>query len=312
MAQVRARVEARIRREAAAAREPEPAPSPAPERGRGAAQPERESASVALPPSASFSFHGNSIYWSSRGGGVGKLLHASRRLLAPLVKFVFNIDPMVDALAIQARRNAQQAAFDDDVARRLAAREEQDALNRRAVESLTAQMERLAADMNGHRTLVAAVVERLDALERARAGEHAARPQGDPTPLPPRVAGGRHRAGEHAAKPQGAGQTDKRTDDVSPHAADTPSSSGQADERTDDVSPHVADTPSSSGQADERTDDASPHVADTPSSSGQADERTDDDAPSPAADTPSSSGQVDERTDDDAPPHAAAPPTPNR
>ena len=264
MAQVRVRVEARIRREAAAERGPEPAP--APERGRGAALPERESAAVTLPPSASFSFHGNSIYWSSRGGGVGKLLHASRRLLAPLVKFVFNVDPMVDALAIQARRNAQQAAFDDDVARRLAAREEEDALNRRAVESLTAQMEQLAADVNGHRTLVASALERLDALERARAGEHAARPQGDPTTLPPRDAGGRHRAGEHAAKPQGDGQTDERTDDAPPPAADTPSSSGQADERTDDdPPPHAADTPSSSGQADERADDdASPHAAAPP------------------------------------------------
>ena len=285
MAQVRARVEARIRREAAE-REPEPSPAPEPERGRGAAQTERESASVALPPSASFAFHGNSIYWSSRGGGVGKLLHASRRLLAPLVKFVFNIDPMVDALAIQARRNAQQAAFDNDVARRLAAREEQDALNRRAFESLTVQVERLDADMNGHRTLVAAAIERLDALERARAGEHAAKPQGDPTPLPPRDAEDRDRAGKHAAKPQEDRQTDERTDDdAPPHAAGTPPSGGQADEHPDDdASPHAADTPASSRQADERTDhDASPHAADTPSSGGQADEHPDDDAPPPAA-----------------------------
>ncbi len=302
MEQVRARVEARIRREAAAreaaareaaareaAAEREPEPTPAPERKpeRVAAQPERESTSVALPPSESFSFHGNSIYWSSRGGGVGKLLHASRRLLAPLVKFVFNIDPMVDALAIQARRNAQQAAFDDDVARRLAAREEQDALNRRAIESLTVQMERLAADTNGHRTLVASAIERLDALERARAGEHAAKPQGDPTPLPPRDAGGRNRAGKHAAKPQGDGQAIERTDDAPPHAADTPSSGGQAD-------------------------DAPPPAADTPPSGGQADEHPDDDAPPHAADAPSSGGQADEPPDDDASPPAAAPPTPNR
>ena len=290
MAQVRARVETRIRREAAAEREPET--SPEPEDGRGAARPERASAAVTLPPAASFSFHGNSIYWSSRGGGVGKLLHASRRLLAPLVKFVFNIDPMVDALAIQARRNAQQAAFDDDVARRLAAREEQDALNRRAVESLTVQMERLAADMSGHRTLVASALERLDALERTRADERAAERQGDRTPLPPRDAGGLDRAGEHAANPQGDGQTDERTDDDAPHAADTPSSSGQVDEHPDD--------------------DAPPPAADTPPSGGQADEHPDDDAPPPAADAPSSGGQADEHPDDDASPPAAAPPTPNR
>ena len=184
MEQIRARVEERSRREAAEATAPEREPSPAaaPEGDRGAAEPERDRAVVARPPSESFDFHGNSIYWSSRGGGVGQLLHVSRRLFAPLVKFVFNIDPMVDALSTQARRNAQQAAFDDDVARRLAAREEQNALNRRAVENLTAEMERLAADLKRHGTLVASAVERLDALERARAGELAAKPQGDRQP----------------------------------------------------------------------------------------------------------------------------------
>lgn len=174
MARIRARVEERSRREASAEAEPEP--SPAAESGSGATRPQSRITAVP-PPSASFAFHGKSIYWSSRGRGVGKLLHASRRLLAPFVKFLFNIDPMVDALAIQATRNAQQAAFDDDVARRLAAREERDALNRRAVENLSAEMERLAADMKNHRTLAASVVERLDALDRARGGGHAAKPQ---------------------------------------------------------------------------------------------------------------------------------------
>jgi hypothetical protein len=214
MEQIRARVEERSRREAVEA-ERESAPDADSERDRRVAEPERENALVALPPSESFAFHGNSIYWSSRGRGVGQLLHASRRLLAPLLKFVFNIDPMVDALATQARRNVQQAAFDDDVARRLAAREEQDALNRRAVESLTVEMERLAADMKRHRTLVASAVERLDALEQGRAGEHAAKPPGDR-------------------------QTDERPDDArpSPPADETPPPSDrQADEHPDDDLP---------------------------------------------------------------------------
>ena len=212
MEQIRARVEQRSRREAVEA-EREAAPDAGSERDRRVAEPERENALAALPPSESFAFHGNSIYWSSRGRGVGQLLHASRRLLAPLLKFVFNIDPVVDALAIQARRNVQQAAFDDDVARRLAAREEQDALSRRAIESLTAEIERLAADLKRHRTLVASAVERLATLERARAGEHAAKPQGDR-------------------------QTDERPDEdarPSPPADETPPPSDRrADEHPDD------------------------------------------------------------------------------
>ena len=162
MEQIRARIEARSRREAAPA-----------------AEPGRESAMVALPPSESFAFDGNSIYWSSRGRGVGRVLYGARKLLAPLVKFGFNIDPMVAALTAQAKRNVQQAAFDDDVARRLAAREEQDALDQRAVRSLTASLERLAADMKSQGTLLESVVERLDALDRARNGDHEPRPHGD-------------------------------------------------------------------------------------------------------------------------------------
>lgn len=159
MEQVRARIEARSRREAASAAEPVP-----------------ERAAVA-PPSASFGFDGGSIYRSSRGRGIGRGLYGTRMLLAPFVKFVFNIDPMVDALAIQARRNEQQASFDDDVARRLAAREEQDEESRQAVQRLTAEVERLAADMKGLRTLVESVAERQDAIEQAR--EHGAEPRGD-------------------------------------------------------------------------------------------------------------------------------------
>lgn len=215
MERIRARVAERSRREASAELEPEPAQAAEPKPERGAARPQRKGAVVALPPTESFAFHGNSIYWSSRGGGVGQLLHASRRLLAPLLKFVFNIDPMVDALATQARRNVQQAAFDDDVARRLAAREEQDALNRRAVESLTAEMQRLAADMKRQRTLVASAVERLDALEQTRGGEHAPKPQSDR-------------------------ETDERPDDdarPSPPTDEPPPSNRQADEHPDDDLP---------------------------------------------------------------------------
>lgn len=168
MEQVRDRIEARSRREAASA-----------------AEPASERAAVA-PPSASFGFDGGIIYRSSRGGGIGRGLYGVRMLLAPFVKFVFNIDPMVDALAIQARRNEQQASFDDDVARRLAAREEQDEQNRRAVQRLTAEVERLAADMKGLRTLVESVAERQDAIERARAREHGAEPRdGRPGDEPP-------------------------------------------------------------------------------------------------------------------------------
>ena len=195
MEQIRARIEERSRRETAPAAEPEhdrAAVAP----GAPAAEPEHDRAAVALPPSESFAFDGDSIYWSSRRRGVGRVLYGTRKLLAPLVKFVFNIDPMVVALAAQASRNAQQAAFDDDVARRLAAREKQDLRSQRAMQSLTAEMERLAADMKSQGTLLKSVTERLDALERARHGDPEPGPLGgrpaseradDDAPSPPAV-----------------------------------------------------------------------------------------------------------------------------
>ena len=196
MEQIRSRIEARSRRETAPAAEPEhDRATVAP--GEPAAEPEHDRDAVALPPSESFAFDGDSIYWSSRGRGVGRMLYGTRKLLAPLVKFVFNIDPMVVALATQAKRNAQQAAFDDDLARRLAAGEEQDALSQRALQSLTAGMERLAADLKSQGTLLESATERLDALERARNGDHEPRPHGgrppnegadgDAPPSPPAV-----------------------------------------------------------------------------------------------------------------------------
>ena len=160
MEQIRARIEDRRRR---AAKRPA-------DEGRG-------SAAAALPPSVSFEFDENSIYWSSRGAA-GRVLHGVRRLLRPLVKFVFNIDRMVHALVMQARLNAQQTAFDDDVARRLAARDEQDALRRAAVRELAAEVRRLSEEMRSHRRLVESVAARLDALAPARTGGHSAGPPG--------------------------------------------------------------------------------------------------------------------------------------
>lgn len=152
MEQVRARIEQRSR----------PAAGPADE-------PEGASAAAVLPPTESFGFDDDSIYRSSRGRGVGRALYRVRMLLAPFVKLIVNVDPMVDALARQARRNAEQASFDDDVARRLAALEEQDELTRRAVHGLTAEVTRLAADMRDQRGLLESVAEVLVAQAKRSA-----------------------------------------------------------------------------------------------------------------------------------------------
>ena len=131
-------------------------------------------------PSApeSFEFGPQSIYASR--GFLGWLLYPVRRLLAPVLKLFFDVDPIVRALQVQREINAQHAQFVDRVARllalsnsRLAAREEIDALNYEVMNNLVLEMTRLSIDMKNHRTRVESVAGRLDFNERrARATEN--------------------------------------------------------------------------------------------------------------------------------------------
>ena len=126
----------------------------------------------------SFDFDPDTIYVSSRGLP-GRLLYRIRKLLSPLLKFFFNVGPIVHALHVQREINAQQAEFINQVAKlfdlgssRLTAREEIDALNYEVMNNLVVEMTRLAIEMKNHRMLVESVAGRLDFHERrARALE---------------------------------------------------------------------------------------------------------------------------------------------
>ena len=128
-------------------------------------------------PSApeSFEFGPQSIYASR--GLPGWLLYPVRRLLSPILKLFFNVDPIVHALQVQREINAQHAQFVDRVARllalsnsRLAAREEIDALNYEVMNNLVLEMTRLSVDMKNHRARVESVAGRLDFDERRARG----------------------------------------------------------------------------------------------------------------------------------------------
>ena len=207
MEQIRARIRANQGAEASDAQVRQQASSraaqtvdPAGARSALDARPRPERAEAAPPPSESFEFDQDTVYRSSRGA-IGRLLYGVRRLLGPLLKFFFNIQPVAHALAVQSRINRQQAAFDDRVARlfdassaRLEAREEIDKLNHQVMLDLVAEMTRLSVEMKNHRMLVESVSARLEFFERqARARE----------------AGERSRAGSQAAGQPGAeGRTD--------------------------------------------------------------------------------------------------------
>lgn len=202
MEQIRARIRANRGAEASDAQIRQQAGSraeqlvdPGGARSALAARSRPERAEPAPRPTESFEFDQDTIYRSSRGA-IGRVLYGVRRLLSPLVKFFFNIQPVAHALAAQSRINRQQAAFDDRVARlfdtssaRLEAREEIDKLNHQVMLDLVAEMTRLSVEMKNHRALVESVSARLDFFERqARARE----------------AGARSRAGSQAAEQPGA------------------------------------------------------------------------------------------------------------
>ncbi len=202
MEQIRARIRANRGAEASDAEIRQQAGSraaqvvdPAGARSALAARPQPERAEPAPRPSESFDFDQDTIYRSSRGA-IGRVLYGVRKLLSPLLKFFFNIQPVAHALAVQSRLNRQQAAFDDRVARlfdsssaRLEAREEIDKLNHQVMLDLVAEMTRLSVEMKNHRALVESVSARLDFFERqARARE----------------AGGQARASSQAAEQPGA------------------------------------------------------------------------------------------------------------
>lgn len=193
MEQIRARIRANRGAEASEAETRQQAGSraaqvvdPAGARSALAARPQPERAEPAPRPSESFEFDQDTIYRSSRGA-IGQVLYGVRKLLSPLLKFFFNIQPVAHALAVQSRLNRQQAAFDDRVARlfdtssaRLEAREEIDKLNHQVMLDLVAEMTRLSVEMKNHRALVESVSARLDFFERqARAREAGGRARAD-------------------------------------------------------------------------------------------------------------------------------------
>ena len=120
-----------------------------------------------------FEFNEDTVYSSSAGGTMGKLIRLIRRLLNPILRLFFNPDPIISAMMRQAEINSRlldllnrvNAEF-ERAGKKFAAREELDALNYEVTNNLVAEMTRLAVDMKNHKMLVESVAGRLDFDER--------------------------------------------------------------------------------------------------------------------------------------------------
>ncbi len=120
-----------------------------------------------------FEFDENTVYVSSSGGTMGKLIYLIRKLLNPILRLFFNPDPIILAMVRQAEINSRLLDLLDRVnaefertGKKFAAREELDALNYEVTSNLVTEMTRLSVDMKNHRMLVESVAGRLDFEER--------------------------------------------------------------------------------------------------------------------------------------------------
>ena len=134
-------------------------------------------------------FDPDDVYRSSRGG-VGRVLHAVRRMLKPVLKLFINPGPMLESLrTVSGHADATNKALEtmnhslndalNTLNRALALHEERnrrraelDVLMYEVLNNLVVEMTRLAIDVKNHRMRVESVAARLDFDERrARALE---------------------------------------------------------------------------------------------------------------------------------------------
>jgi len=148
----------------------------------------RRKREASLPPN--FKFEDSTLFETHRG-----LLAFIRRLLRPILKLFFNPNPLIEALHIQSKLNAQQAALEP--------------LYYEVIHNLVLETTRLGIDVKNLKMRVESMSSRLDFDERrARALEGVVqyRPGAVP-PLQPPTGGGESR---ESRGPETAEQSERR------------------------------------------------------------------------------------------------------
>lgn len=143
---------------------------------RGAAAP--TGVTDKIPNEPTFSFEDTTIYDSHRGA-----LRFVRRLLNPLLKLLFNPNPLIRALHLQANLNVETAERNAERDRR---QTEWNALHFEIIQRLVTEVSRVSLELQALSMRVEALGARVDFNDR-RVGHlegsaHRARPQGRPEP----------------------------------------------------------------------------------------------------------------------------------
>ena len=260
----------------------------------------RQAEKLKLPPTPdSFDFDPDIIYRSSRGVA-GKLLYGVRKLLSPLLKLVFNVQPIVHALHVQREINLKQAEFIDTISRlfdlsgsRLSAREEIDALNYEIMNNLVVEMTRLSIEMKNHRMRVESIAGRLDFNERrARALEGAVQYRDDArAPAEAKAGDGQAEGGEPRRRRRRRGR--RRPSRAAAGGAEangsanaTPADDAPAGDASAESSEPPAGSPEPEPPAEARAPEPEPPAAASESAAPAAEPKTPPAAPAPPSGEP--------------------------
>jgi len=129
-----------------------------------------------VPNEPTFTFEDTTIYDSHRGA-----LRLMRRLLNPLLKLLFNPNPLIRALHLQAQLNVEAAERDSERDRRQA---EWNALHYEIVQRLVTEVSRVTLELQSLSMRVESLDAKVDFNERRvrsiEGSVHRSRPQGRP------------------------------------------------------------------------------------------------------------------------------------
>lgn len=162
-----------------------------------------------VPPLENYAFDADTIYKSHRGP-----LRWIRRLLNPLLKLLFNPNPLIHVLHLQGRINTQLVEHLDALHREMSRRDELGALNYEVMTNLVLELTRLGIENRNVKMRVESLSTRLDFDERrARALEGVVQYRPGAVPSAPAEETRTQEAGEPAegqSEPDAAGRPGKR------------------------------------------------------------------------------------------------------
>jgi hypothetical protein len=112
-----------------------------------------------------YAFDQETIYASSRGAA-GRALRLIRKLLNPVLKLLFNPNPLVHVVSMQAALNGYYSRTMDRISERFVQRDQLDALNFEVLNNLVVELTRLGIENRNLKMRVESLNTRLDFAER--------------------------------------------------------------------------------------------------------------------------------------------------